>query len=66
MDFFNIMVQKEKGEKNGIELFISDPLFYGTYAARLSHSCDPNCWAVPVIRDGKYTIAMLAIKDIKY
>lgn len=42
-----------------------DPILYGNFTSRLNHSCDPNCWVIPVITDGKYSIAMYAIKNIE-
>jgi len=31
----------------------------------LSHSCDPNCSTVVMAADGKYTIGIYALRDIK-
>ena len=60
------MVEKQKKEKNGREIFFVDPIINGNYASRLSHSCNPNCWAIPVISNGQYCIGMYAIRDIGY
>ncbi len=43
-----------------------DPILYGNYSSRLSHSCSPNCSTVIHIRNGQYSIGMFAIKDIGY
>ena len=51
-------------EPNGRSIFLVDPLYYGNFASRLSHSCNPNCWVIPVISNGKYSISMYAIKNI--
>lgn len=49
VDFYNILVEKHKEEPKGRDLFIIDPIINGNFASRLSHSCDPNCWAIPII-----------------
>jgi len=43
-----------------------DPILYGNYSSRLSHSCNPNCQTHPQIRRGEYSIGMYAQKDIQY
>lgn len=47
-------------------MFILDPMLYGNFTSRLSHSCDPNCWVIPVIVNGKYSISMYSIREIGY
>lgn len=66
VDFYNILVEKHENEPNGREVFVIDPIINGNFASRLSHSCDPNCWAIPVISRGQYQIALYAIKDIDF
>ena len=66
VEFYNIMVEKEINEKHGREIFIVDPIINGNFASRLSHSCNPNCWAIPVISKKSYSIALYAIRDINY
>lgn len=58
------MVEKHKNEINGRELFVLDPILYGNFTSRLSHSCNPNCWVIPVVVNGKYSISMYALRDI--
>lgn len=43
-----------------------DPIIKGSYSSRLSHSCKPNCSTVIQIVNGKYSIGMFAIRDIKF
>lgn len=43
-----------------------DPILYGNYSSRLSHSCNPNCSTIIHVRQGQYSIGMYAIKDINY
>jgi len=42
-----------------------DPILYGNFTSRLSHSCNPNCWVIPVIVDGKYSVCMYALRNIR-
>lgn len=63
-DFFNITAEKHANEAKGKEKFLVDPILFGNFTSRLSHSCNPNCWVIPVISEGKYSVAMFAIRDI--
>jgi hypothetical protein len=56
MEFYNIFLEKHNDEPQGTELLIIDPIFQGNYASRLSHSCNPNCFTLPVISEQKYSI----------
>lgn len=66
MDFYNIMLEKNIKEPKGRDIVVVDPIIKGNFASRLSHSCNPNCMAFPVISNGQYAIAMYAIRDISY
>ena len=66
IDFYNIMLEKNSKEPKGKDIVVVDPIIKGNFASRLSHSCDPNCMAFPVISNGQYSIAMYAIRDIAY
>lgn len=66
IDFYNIMLEKNSKESRGKDIVVVDPIIKGNFASRLSHSCDPNCMAFPVISNGQYSIAMYAIRDIGY
>jgi SET domain-containing protein len=43
-----------------------DPILYGNYSSRLSHSCNPNCSTIIQVRNNQYSIGMFAIKDVSY
>lgn len=65
-DFYNIMLERHHDDPDGYDVLIVDPIFYGSYASRLSHSCSPNCGTVTMVAEGKYSIGMYALADIKY
>ena len=66
IDFYNIMLEKHPKEPKGRDIVIVDPIIRGNFASRLSHSCDPNCVALPVISNGQYSIAMYALRQIEH
>ena len=45
-----------------------DPILFGNYASRLSHSCNPNCETITKVnqQEGKYSIGMFTQRRIKY
>ena len=65
-EFYNIMLEKHKTDPSGYDVLFIDPTYKGHYGSRFSHSCEPNCGTVPMIANGKYSIGMYAMKDIKY
>lgn len=64
-DFYNMVLEKNGNEPDGRDIVVIDPILKGNFASRISHSCNPNCMAFPVISRGQYYIAMYAIRDIK-
>lgn len=46
------MVDKQIEEPEGWEIFYIDPILWGNFASRLSHSCEPNCTAQTIISKG--------------
>lgn len=66
LDFYNIMLEKQKADPEGQEIMVVDPISQGNFSSRLSHSCDPNCATLTTVSQGHYTLAMFAIKDISY
>ena len=60
------MLEKQRKDPSGYEILVVDPISQGNFSSRLSHSCDPNCATVSTVSDGKYNLAMYAIKDISY
>ena len=63
-DFYNIMLERMKCDKDGYDILMVDPNSKGNFASRMSHSCNPNCNTVLMISGGQYTIGMFAMKDI--
>eukprot|EP00505_MAST-04D_sp_SCG-Rhode-Island_P000847 Stramenopile-MAST_4_protein_847 len=65
-DFYNIVLDRHADDAAGYNLMYVDPIARGNIASRLSHSCNPNCGTVTVSVDGKYVIAVFALRDIAY
>mmetsp|Transcript_15545 Transcript_15545/g.28200 ORF Transcript_15545/g.28200 Transcript_15545/m.28200 type:complete len:677 (+) Transcript_15545:2248-4278(+) len=65
-DFYNIMLERHADDPDGYDTVVIDPIVKGSFASRLSHSCNPNCGTVVTVSDGKYTIGMYALADIEY
>lgn len=65
-DFYNIMLERLKGDENGYDLVMVDPNSKGNFSSRMSHSCIPNCNTVLMASNSEYTIGMFATKDIEY
>ena len=45
-DFYNFFYERHFDDPNGYDILTVDPILYGNYASRLSHSCNPNCETV--------------------
>ena len=41
-EFYNMQLERPPGDAEGFGLLFVDAMHYNNYAARLSHSCDPN------------------------
>lgn len=65
-DFYNIMLERHRDDEAGYDVLFVDPIRKGNFASRMSHSCEPNCSTVVMSANGKYVIAMYAIKDIGF
>lgn len=55
-DFYNIIFERHHDDPEGYNCLTIDPILYGSYASRLSHSCYPNCATVIHVNNGKYSI----------
>ena len=42
-EFYNIYYERHFDDPQGYDILTVDPVLYGNYASRLSHSCNPNC-----------------------
>lgn len=60
------MFERHHDDPEGYDILFVDPILRGNYSSRLSHSCDPNCATITTVVNGKYVIAMYAIKNIQY
>lgn len=67
-DFYNITYERHFDDPEGYDILTVDPILYGNYSSRLSHSCNPNCQTIIKVRqvDEMYSIGMFAMKDISY
>lgn len=64
-DFWNMRFEIPSSEPNGFTILYVDSKHYGTSMSRLSHSCRPNACVMMAVVDGKYNIAMRALRDIE-
>ena len=65
-DFYNIMLERLKLDKNGYDVIIVDPNSKGNFASRMSHSCNSNCNTVLMAANSQYIIGMYATKNIEF
>lgn len=42
-DFYNITLERPKDDPDGFDVMFVDAAFMGSFASRMSHSCQPNC-----------------------
>mmetsp|Transcript_5904 Transcript_5904/g.9586 ORF Transcript_5904/g.9586 Transcript_5904/m.9586 type:complete len:150 (+) Transcript_5904:4029-4478(+) len=50
----------------GYKLLTVDPILYGNFASRLSHSCVPNCQTLTKVLGESYTIGMFTKQSISF
>ena len=67
-DFYNITFERHLDDPAGYDILMVDPILYGNYSSRLSHSCNPNCATQNKVKQmqGQYSIGMFATKDVAY
>lgn len=63
-DFYNIVLERPQTDPAGFEVTFVDAAAKGTFASRMSHSCDPNCQVAVLSVDGRLTIAMYTTRKI--
>ena len=56
------MLERHLNDPGGYNILCIDPICYGNFASRLNHACDANCATITTISNGKYLIALYAIK----
>ena len=64
-EFYNMQLERPAGDAEGFALLFVDAMHHNNYAARLSHSCDPNVEVSLRAIDGKYCINFYAKRDIR-
>ncbi|KAE8730367.1 Histone-lysine N-methyltransferase ATXR3 [Hibiscus syriacus] len=65
-EFYNIYLERPKGDAAGYDLVVVDAMHKANYASRICHSCHPNCEAKVTAVDGRYQIGIYALRSIRY
>ena len=63
-EFYNMQLERPPGDAEGFSILFVDAMHHNNYAARLSHSCDPNVEVSLKAIDGKYCINFYAKRDV--
>ncbi|CAN1232252.1 Histone-lysine N-methyltransferase ATXR3 [Linum perenne] len=64
-EFYNIYLERPKGDADGYDLVVVDAMHKANYASRICHSCRPNCEAKVTAVDGKYQIGIYTVREIQ-
>ncbi|XP_042477330.1 histone-lysine N-methyltransferase ATXR3-like isoform X2 [Macadamia integrifolia] len=65
-EFYNIYLERPKGDSDGYDLVVVDAMHKANYASRICHSCRPNCEAKVTAVDGRYQIGIYTVRPISY
>ncbi|XP_065873688.1 histone-lysine N-methyltransferase ATXR3 isoform X2 [Euphorbia lathyris] len=65
-EFYNIYLERPKGDADGYDLVVVDAMHKANYASRICHSCRPNCEAKVTAVDGQYQIGIYTLREIRY
>ncbi|XP_068639387.1 histone-lysine N-methyltransferase ATXR3-like [Aristolochia californica] len=65
-EFYNIYLERPKGDRDGYDLVVVDAMHKANYASRICHSCRPNCEAKVTAVDGQYQIGIYTLRPIGY
>ncbi|PIN14920.1 histone H3 (Lys4) methyltransferase complex, subunit SET1 [Handroanthus impetiginosus] len=65
-EFYNIYLERPKGDGDGYDLVVVDAMHKANYASRICHSCKPNCEAKVTAVDGQYQIGIYSVRPIAY
>ncbi|KAA8526466.1 hypothetical protein F0562_008331 [Nyssa sinensis] len=65
-EFYNIYLERPKGDADGYDLVVVDAMHKANYASRICHSCRPNCEAKVTAVDGQYQIGIYTVRPIGY
>ncbi|PON51932.1 F-box domain containing protein [Trema orientale] len=63
-EFYNIYLERPKGDADGYDLVVVDAMHKANYASRICHSCRPNCEAKVTAVDGHYQIGIYTVRKI--
>ncbi|KAL2328317.1 hypothetical protein Fmac_021744 [Flemingia macrophylla] len=65
-EFYNIYLERPKGDADGYDLVVVDAMHKANYASRICHSCRPNCEAKVTAVDGRYQIGIYSVHKIQH
>ncbi|KAG2717108.1 hypothetical protein I3843_03G159300 [Carya illinoinensis] len=65
-EFYNIYLERPKGDADGYDLVVVDAMHKANYASRICHSCRPNCEAKVTAVGGHYQIGIYSVRKIRY
>ncbi|WJX69129.1 hypothetical protein P8452_53417 [Trifolium repens] len=65
-EFYNIYLERPKGDGDGYDLVVVDAMHKANYASRICHSCRPNCEAKVTAVDGQYQIGIYSVRKIQH
>ncbi|TKY48777.1 Histone-lysine N-methyltransferase ATXR3 [Spatholobus suberectus] len=65
-EFYNIYLERPKGDADGYDLVVVDAMHMANYASRICHSCRPNCEAKVTAVDGQYQIGIYSVRKIQH
>ncbi|OWM79847.1 hypothetical protein CDL15_Pgr023259 [Punica granatum] len=65
-EFYNIYLERPKGDADGYDLVVVDAMHKANYASRICHSCRPNCEAKVTAVDGQYQIGIYSVRKIQF
>ncbi|KAF7823098.1 histone-lysine N-methyltransferase ATXR3 isoform X1 [Senna tora] len=65
-EFYNIYLERPKGDADGYDLVVVDAMHKANYASRICHSCRPNCEAKVTAVNGHYQIGIYTVREIRH
>ncbi|GAB4859487.1 hypothetical protein Ancab_010954 [Ancistrocladus abbreviatus] len=65
-EFYNINLERPKGDADGYDLVVVDAMHKANYASRICHSCRPNCEAKVTAVGGQYQIGIYTVRPIGF
>ncbi|KAH9614532.1 hypothetical protein KSS87_020109 [Heliosperma pusillum] len=65
-EFYNIYLERPKGDADGYDILVVDAMHKANYASRICHSCRPNCEAKVTAVGGQYQIGIYSVRPIAF